>query len=320
MEFIDKVSDLILEDRNIKLNTLETYISNLKNLLKSSNAKITYKNLIELLNRPEEIIKLLKNKRPSTIRNYLASLVVLTESLDNDELSKKYIELMKKYQLENDKTIDNNQKTISQSKNWTTLKELRNILNNRRKELTRKNIFKKDNINKKEFDLLQKYVVGSLYLSDDENPPIRNDYASMTIINFKDYEKLSENLKNKNNYLVNKNIKNKFFSIADYKTSNKYGLKIIKVGKKLNVILNQWLKHNKGPNLLYDTRGNKLTNNGLSKLLMRVFESLNKNISSSIIRSIYISEKFPPRTQERNKISDLMLHSPQIASTVYAKD
>ena len=318
--FIEKVSDLILEDRNIKINTLETYISNLSKLLKNSNLEITYNNLIKLIQNPEQVIDLLKDKKPSTIRNYLASIVVLSESLDNKELSKKYNDLMKEYQIKNNENIKNNKKTDTQNKNWVSLEELKKVLNEYKIELTRKKIFKKDKLNKKEFNLAQLFVAGSLYLADEENPPLRNDYADMKIIDEKEYLKLSNEEKNKNNYLVTRNTNHKFFSLGDYKTSSKYGLRKIKVGKKLNAILNNWLKVNKGGYLLYDTRGNPISNNNLTKLLYKVFEPLGKNISSSLIRSIYISTMFPPQTTERNKVAQLMLHSPGVQSSIYAKE
>ena len=319
-DFIEKVSELILDDRNIKINTLETYISNLSKLLKNSNLEITYNNLIQLIQNPEKVINLLKDKKPSTIRNYLASIVVLTESLEDKELSNKYNALMKEYQLKNNENIKNNKKTDTQNKNWVSLEELKKVINEYRKELTRKGIFKKDKLNKKDFNLFQLYVAGSLYLADEENPPLRNDYAEMKVIDEKEYLKLSNEEKNKNNYLVTRNQKNKYFSLGDYKTSSKYGLRKIKVGKKLNPILNQWLKVNKGGYLLYDTRGNPISNNNLTKLLYKVFEPLEKNISSSLIRSIYISTMFPPQTTERNKVAELMLHSAGVASSVYAKE
>jgi len=320
MDFIDEVSELILDNRNIKLNTLETYLLNLKKLLSLASLEINFKNLKQLLNNPSKVLNLLKDKKPSTIRNYLASINVLVESMENKELSKKYNDLMKKYQKKSDDLISNNKKTSSQNKNWTTLENLKKVINNYKKELRSKGIFKKNNLNKKEFNLFQLYVAGSLYLSGDDNPPLRNDFSDMRVLSEQEYEKLSKEEKTKNNYLVNKSTKKKYFSLGDYKTSKKYGTKIINVGQPLNIVLNQWLKVNKKGYLLYDTRGNPISNNNLTKLLFKVFEPLNKNISSSLIRSIYLSHKFPPQTKERTKIADLMLHSKEVASQVYSKE
>jgi len=109
------------------------------------------------------------------------------------------------------------------------------------------------------------------------------------------------------------------FSLGEYKTSQKYGVKEIKVGKKLNTVLNVWLKYNKSKHLILNANGDQITPNSLTKLLIKIFEPSGKKISSSMLRSIYISEKFPPQNEEKTKLADLMLHSKEIAGDVYAK-
>ena len=89
--------------------------------------------------------------------------------------------------------------------------------------------------------MLQKWLVSNLFTSDD-NPPTRLDYAPMEIISTTEYDKLKEDEKKSGNFLVVKNRNEKFFHFNEYKTSGKYGEKVVKVGKKLNSVINIWLK------------------------------------------------------------------------------
>lgn len=319
MSFNDDITKLILEKRNVKESSLKAYLLNLNKILKLEGLEATVSNLNKTLEDSEEVMNILKDKKASTIRNYLASIVVYL-SLDekNSELVKTYRELMDKYQKENNEGLANNQKSESQKKNWSTLKELQDIVKSYKKELDRTGALKKDKLSKKDFDTLQKYVVGSLYIGDPENPPLRNDYI-MNIIYKSQYDELTEEEKKKKNYLVIVNRSNKFFSLGEYKTSDKFGIKEIKVGKILNRILNIWLKYNESPYLILNSKGEKITPNSLTKLLTKVFEPTGKNISSSMLRHIFITEKFPPQTEEKIELANSMLHSVGVQGSVYAK-
>ena len=319
MTFTSDVSEKILKKRNIKTTSLNAYLLNLQKLMKLLNINPTVENLDKALKDYNNIMSVLEDKKPSTIRNYLASIVVYL-SLDDKrkDLVDEYRKLMDKFQKQNNESISNNKKTDSQMKNWTSLATLKNILKKYKKELDSSGALKKDELSKKEFDLLQKWVVGNLYIGDDENPPLRNDF-SMGIINFADYQRLPEKDKKNNNYLVIKNKSNKFFSLGEYKTSDKFGIKEIKVGKNLNKVLNIWLKYNKSPYLILNSKGEKISPNSLTKLLIKVFEPSGKKISSSMLRHIYVTEKFPPQTEEKIELAEKMLHSKQMQSDIYAK-
>ena len=314
-----EITEKIMKKRNVKSTTLNAYLLNLNKLLKLGDLTPSTENLDKLLADSENVMDLLNGKKASTLRNYLASIVVYL-SLDekNLELVKTYRALMDTYQKQNNQSYAGNKKSEKQKENWTTIFELQKVLGNYKKQLDRDGSLKKDELSKKEFDLLQKWLVGSLYIGDESNPPLRNDYI-MDIVGSKDYDRLDIETKQKNNYLVVKNKSNKMFSLGEYKTSQKYGVKEIRVGKKLNTVLNVWLKYNKSKHLILNANGDQITPNSLTKLLIKIFEPSGKKISSSMLRSIYISEKFPPQTDEKTELADLMLHSKEIASEVYAK-
>jgi len=319
MNFKDKLNKVISDKRSVKSNTLNTYINNLKNLMLLDKKKIEYEELIKLLNNPKNVFKLLDQKKITTQRNYYASIVVLLKAIEKEELSKIYSNRMIDLLNENNKIINTNQKNITQNKNWTSLKKLKQVVNDYKKELDKRDALKKNELNNKEFQTLQKYVIGSVYTIDPvNNPPLRNDYI-MKVINEKDYLKLDDEEIKKNNYLVTRSIKTKYFILSNYKTDKVFGIKKIKVGSKLNKVLNTWLKYNKTGHLFLDTRGQPITPTGINKLLNRTFEPTGKTIGSTMLRHIIISELFPPQTTERQRTADLMLHSRNMQGQ-YAKE
>lgn len=305
-DFIEQLKTELKNKRNIKENSMDAYFRNLKIIMKLLNIEDP-KNL-DFLKDSKKVLEILKGKKDSTIRNYLASIVVF---LSLDEGAKKqtdeYRTLMDAYNKQYSDMVKENKKTASQEINWTSMDELKKVLNSYKKELDRNNSLKKDTLTKKEFDLLQKYVTGSLYIGDIANPPLRLDYAPMDIINRKEYSKLTEEQKRERNYLITG--KQKDFSIGEYKTNKTYGTKIIPVGKQLNTILNIWLKFNNKPFLLINSKGESMTANGLTKYLMKVFEPSGKKISASMLRHIYLTEKMGPIDEAKKSLSDKMLHS-----------
>lgn len=297
---------------NLKESSIKTYINNINKLGKEVGVKKVDK--ITFLQNGGNIIRTLQKKKEATQKTYLASIVVVLKAVDAkknliDFYTEKMNKLMDKY---NSKTAKQ-EKTESQEKNWIELPELIKEVNKQGKEITRMRLWNKPKLTPAEFDQIQKYIVGMLYIGDPENPPLRNNYANMKFICHKDFGNLDKE-QLKGNYLVDnnpekKNSRSKFFYLGDYKTSGKYGSKEIKVGKKLNNVLNKWLKINETGYLLVNNRKEPMTPNSLGKYMNKVFEPLGKKIGVSLIRHIYISHHFPAVNEEKKEVADLMLHS-----------
>ncbi len=319
MSFDSELTKVINSKRNIRDSSMKAYISNLNKLLSMNDSEKSISNLNTLLKNPDKVIELLNERKNSTIRNYLASIVVYVNTIDDEELLKKYRELMEEYGKEYVNHLKENQKSPNQDKNWTSLKSLTDVLKDYKKQIDKQGLLKKDELTKKEMDLLQKYVVGMLYIGDETNPPLRNDYI-MEIISEADYKRLSEAEKKKKNYLVVKNRNTKYFSIGEYKTSGKYGIKEFPIGKSLNKVLNYWLKYNKSKHLLLNSKNEPMSANGLTKYIQKVFEPTGKKIGASMLRHIYITEKINPMTKQQKELADKMLHSTGVQQGVYNKD
>ena len=309
MTFLETLKSKINEKRNIRESSLNAYVFNINKL-----HKLMFDKEVENLNflkKKDDVMKAIDEKKLSTRKSYLASIVVSLMAMDGDEkLIEFYRNEMEDLAKKFNEEMETQRKSETQDKNWVSLDKLRKVMRKYRNELNEKKIFQKDpdSLTNKEFDLMQKWVVSSLYILD-ENPPLRNDYL-MKVISQKDYDKLSEEEKKKQNYLVNKSRNTKTFSLGEYKTAGKYGTKLIPVGKKLNSVLNIWLKFNKSGNLLLNSKKEPMTSNGLTKYLNKVFEPTGKNnISSSMIRHIFITDKFPPKLSEKQEVADKMGHS-----------
>ena len=317
MTFIEEIKKEINEKRDLRESSLKAYASNMNKLHKLMFDKEI--SGLDFLKDKKEVMKTIENKKLSTRKTYLAAIVVTLMAFDKDEdLIKYYRDEMEDLAKQFSANMEEQKKSETQDKNWVSLSALRKVMRKYRNELNQKGIFKKepDDLTNKEFDLLQKWIVASLYILD-ENPPLRNDYI-MTVISNKEYDKLSEKEIENNNYTVVKSRNNKMFSLGEYKTSGKYGTKIIPVGKKLNSALNIWLKFNTSGHLLLNSKKETMTANGLTKYLQKTFAPTGKNISSSMIRHIFISDKFPAENKEKEEVAEKMAHSVQ-QQTLYSK-
>jgi len=307
---MDTLKNDIDEKRNIKSNSLNAYIISIKKLHQGLE-KGDYKNL-DFLKDVDKVKDFLENLKVATQKNYIAAIIV---SLDSQNKKNKYDDLIKKYRevLEevNKKFVedyDNGEKSETQKNNWVSMKELKKVMNSYLSDIKERELLKKDELSKKGMALMQKWVIANLFLNE-ENPPTRLDYAPMEIIKKDEYEKLDAEEKKENNYLVISSRNNKSFSFNEYKTSGKYGQNDIKVGKKLNSVINIWLKYNKTDSLLLNSKGEPLSANGLGKEIKKTFAPTGKNISVNMLRHIFITEKYPNHNDEKSKDAKKMGHS-----------
>ncbi len=307
---MDVLKDKIKSSRNIKDKSLNAYLISLRKLHEKINPDKEFPSTLSWLKNKDKVMEHLVDMKLTTRKNYIAAIIVAlsTDKEKYEKELKEYRDVLDGVAKEYKDGVEEQRKSEKESANWVSLDKLRKVMRKYKAEIMEKGLLKKDELNKKEMDLLQKWVVSSLYILDD-NPPLRNDYT-MKVIGKSDYDKLSDKEKNDNNYLVVKSRNNKFFSLGEYKTDKKYGLKKIDVGSKLNSVLNIWLKYNKSGYLLLNSKGDPMNANSLTKYLNKVFEPTGKKISSTMIRHIFISEKIGgPTLKEKQEIADKMGHS-----------
>jgi hypothetical protein len=324
--------DILKSRPTLKKSTIDTYITlleRLKKIFKTDN--------YEFLASPSEFMKKreIADAHYLTQRNMLNAIIVLLMALNEDN---KYELLIKRYGDLRDalnEKYDNQQKSgvISekQAENFATSDEIFGMLDRMKKDL--KDI-DKEKVTKKELQLLQAYTLFSVYA----RMPMRNDLAGMNAILKKTYDSYSDEKKKENNYLVvgsrNLNKPNFTFILNDYKTNRKYGtLELPIEDKQLKSVLKRFLMINEtlykptveAP-LFKTSSGKPINRNELSKILLKYSELyLNKKISTTLLRKIFLSSKYggegglKEQLEELAKDNKVMGHSKDVALNSYIK-
>ncbi len=303
---------------NLKPNTVKQYETNLNKL-----KKIFDSDNFDFLDDPENVMGKIEELHYTTQRNFLNAIIVLLMALNSDE---KYDKLLKEYgdlrdDFNNKYDEENKSGIISdkQSKNFATIEEVYEMINKMGAELKPIKKKKKDDITKKEMNLLQAYVLFSIY----SKYPMRNDVSEMEAISKRDYNKLKEEDKKSKNYLVvHKN--GMFFVLNKYKTSKKYEeLKIEIDDPQVKKLLRYFIRINGMGVLFKSSTGKPLTRIEISKTLLKYSQKYmkkNQAISSTLMRKIYLSSKYGDMKKELEKDNQIMGHSKEVALDTYVKE
>ena len=312
------LTDKIKEARpNVKDNTIKMYVANLNKLQKmfeTDNWKF--------LENIDNVKKKLEHLHYTSQRNYFNSIIILLMALNHD---KKYDKLIDKYNEIRDEgnkkyQDDNATGVISdkQKENFVDLSEIQKMLSEMDKEIKDKGLKKKDSLTSKEKQLIQVFILFNIYT----RLPMRNDVSGMTITTKRLYNKLSEDEKKENNYLVVE--KNKmFFVLNQFKTSKKYKELDIDIPKDLEKLLRFYIRVNKlsnGDVLFTSSTGKPLSRNALSQLFLKTSKKyLDKSISTTMLRKIVLSDKFADVKKEQEEMAEITGHSVSTMNKVYVK-
>jgi hypothetical protein len=180
-----------------------------------------------------------------------------------------------------DKEI-NQELTEKQKKNLISQEDVMKIYNQLKAEATP--LLKLQHLSKNQFNLLQSYVLLSLYVLIAPRRSL--DYTMFKIRNFDTSPQSSDN------YMFNFNRSKKkpsSFVFNSYKNANRMGRQIIEIPKSLEKIINEWSKYNKSDYLLVNNNGNPISPSKIAYWLNQIF---GKSISSSMLRHIFLSDKF----------------------------
>jgi len=302
----------------LKTNTVKQYETQLKRLQKLFDT-----DGFDFLKNVDEVVEKLKDKHFTTARNFYNSIIVLLMALNHD---KKQDKLIEKYVTIRDKlneqyAEDQSTGKISekQKNNFVEISEINKMLSQMENEIKRDKLKKKEKINRNDLNLLLGYTLFSFLL----RLPTRNDMSGMKIISKTAYNNLSNKEKENENYLVKE--KNKMFLVLnEYKTNKKYGEKKIDVPKDLEKILRMFIRITKKDNgdvLFTNLKGDPITRNGISQLLIKTSkEYLNKNISTTMMRKIVLSDKFADVNEEKQKMAHITGHDVSTMDNVYIKE
>ena len=291
-----------LEASDYTINNISSLINNFSDLKDKLTKKIDKKPIYE----------------NNTIKSYLSALNFIKTSpqleklLKDDSLALLYEFFGIVKDLIRKASLDNNLSKKDEEK-WLSQDELENLEKKIKKE------YKAD----KNKEILQKLILVILYRGKIIRP-LRNDYADMIISNDDDGE---------GNYLFidKEDYTKKYFILNDYKTQRHYGKKKYNIAKRsvLNRLLTDLYEFRieDGVNHLLENSGIKkeltsMSKNNLTKYLQNLFQKyLNKKVSTSMLRSIYISNlDFNKLTNKKlEKIAKDMNHSTSSQQSEYKK-
>jgi hypothetical protein len=287
-----------LTGRGLSEGSLKLYEANLKRLNNNQDVKN-----LNFLKDTESIIKQIKDKKDTTARSYI---IAICSTLKNDAKMKKQYDIYYNLLIEyNDKLKTNNTKSEKQNEEWISQEEVKTKYNELEEEI--KPLFKKKNITADEYSKLLSYVVLSLYVLQ---PPRRNlDYLKMLAVS---KYKGTEN-KDFNYFDISK----KKMIFNNYKTKGTYQSQEIDVNDKLFIILCAWIKKFKIKYfILQRLDGSELDKNGITKILYKIFD---KKVGSSMLRNIYLTDKYSNLNEEKVKDAKAMGNSINVIDSTYVK-
>ncbi len=307
--------------RNNKPNasdvSIKTYIANLHILHKLINGHREIKNL-DFLKNYDKVLDALNQKAKSTLKNYLVAVVVAIQNhKDFEKVLEKYNNKIKNLQENIMDNYENQEKSKQQNENWLDYNDILKLLKTLKKDTKPYLEADPNKLTNKQKILIQQYLLLYLY-SGVAFPVIRNDFAEMKVLS-----KDTKTDPDKNYLILNKS--KSYFKLNEYKTKKYSGEKIIEFKDRvLKKLIKDWLDITNSDYLLINVKDNTpMTANGITKNLNSLFENYKgKTVSTSLLRSIYISHKYNDTNmtlKEKKELGKDMLHSKSTAETIYHK-
>jgi hypothetical protein len=310
VSFIDNLTKEMKDKKKLSDSSIQAYLRNLRKLNKDE--VITNFNFLKDVDR---IIERLSPYKENTKRNYLISIVSAL-SLYNKPLIKKlhdkYYDLMMQKNEQINKDVNPNDLTETQEKNWMSWTDVKKKYDEI--ELDVNSFYKQKAISENQYNSLLGYVILSLYI---HQAPRRNkDYQIMKLVSTYKPEMSKEY-----NYL---DLFKKEFIFNSYKTSNKYGTQVIRISDDLWNALVKYFKHHRCVGSRSD--GRKVLNenddgdwflvyknckpldkvNSITRILNKIFD---KAIGSSMLRHIFLTDKYGDSLEKAEKDAKEMAHS-----------
>lgn len=275
------IRERIIENRpNLSLSSIKTYMSIINKTARDINGKLEKPD--DIVEKHKEILESLMNYKPNIRKTKLSAFIVVLDQKDktSDEV-KEIIDNYRKQLFADADDVDKDEKkqklSESQEKNYITWDEVLKIYENLRTEA--EPLFKLENLNKKQYNKLQEFVLLSLYVL---TPPRRSlDYAQFKI------KSIDES---NDNYMTVKGRKKEGTLIFNaYKNSKRLGKQEVKISNALRNIIQKWMLKNPNEYLITTNTGNRIEQPRVNLMLNNIF---NKNIGSSLLRHIYLTHKY----------------------------
>jgi len=299
MEFLNNVFEQ--RDKPISDSSKKLYTRNLMKL--NNDQPITNFNFLK---DPKSILNMIKEYKPTTQRSYIIAICTVLKNSKHQELYNKYFEILSNF---NNQLKVRTDKSEKQEKNWLSNDNIDKISNELKSKVVKKVR------NKEDYNILLNYMVLSLYTL---HPPRRNiDYSLMKISN-----NMSDDMYN---YL---DMDKEQFIFNNYKTQGKYNSVIVPIENELMKVISLYLNNHpeksKLKNKNYNVHFLKSFYNEDIKASQEITRILNKifgkNIGSSMLRNMYLTNKYGDMVEELKDDTKSMSTSVGVALNNYIKD
>jgi hypothetical protein len=304
-EFMLNLEKELRTQRKVAENTAHAYIKSLYAL----NGKKPFKNL-SFLKKIDEVERIIAEYAESTQRGLFATLTSVLSMYKDKAGYKKVFQhfqdkMTERVEEKREAEKEGKVKSNKQADNWLSWDDIEARKAELRGGLVAGN---KRSIDTAEYDKILQFVVLALYT---EVQPRRNqDYLDMYIV-----KKWNDKMPTDKNYL---DVAGKRFVYNKYKTAKKWGAQYQEIPEPLWEVLQLFFKYHplwKGDakrktdpiKLLVSADGTPMTAvNAITRLLNKVFD---KKVGSSMLRHIFLTDKYKDTLEEMKKDSLAMGHS-----------
>ncbi len=301
------------------------YASNISRLQRDFLPKIKYNDNLKWLsdNSAELLVKLKRIENLNTQRNMLAASLIGLDLVGADKKKAPYIKQLTVLNEKQKKIAvsgELNEKQAAKFTDWGSILKLRRLL---ARTVRLGKYYTRKTFSRGEFQSIQQNLVLHLYTV---LPPVRNDWSAVTFVSEKQWEDMSPDRKSSTNNLVLARGGYRIYW-ADYKTKKKHGVIMQIIPKPLQTLLKKHIKFLKehfpgNKSLLLTQTGTPMSRNLLTKFLQRLFyKHFRKKISTSALRSIFLSHKFNKKDlEEQRTVAKAMMHSTDTQRDFYVKN
>ena len=317
---------------------LDKIIQTVKPNLKASSRKHYSQNIMKLhdlikhtrimgdlrwLDDYDSVKEALDKMKESTKRNYLNSIIVVLQygkDFKTDENWKRYTKERNELNTKFTKANGTNTKTEKQEKNWLTPEEFDSVIRKYKSYITNHKILQKSSgdLDKSDRQKLMEYLLIKFY----KDIPSRNDFHSLKIVSKKEYNQ--SHSPNQNYLVLERN--NIHIVVHVWKTKNESQgriSRVIKLTPELQTLVRAYRR--KLPDREYVFVSPKelpLTRNSLTKLLTKIFKVFypEKNISSNMLRHIYLSHKYADTVKDMKEDETKLGHGSTTQKTYIKTD
>jgi hypothetical protein len=300
----------IFNSKKITDSSKKLYTSNLIRL-NNNEPIINFK----FLENPEIIKSKLENSKPNTQRNYYIAICSVLSELKNSDSkdSKKFQKLYDSYYKTliefNTQLKDQTKMTPEENTNWISMNDITELLNSKKEILI---IIKgKRKLTEEMYSELLDLVILGLYTL---MPPRRNiDYIYMKLIppgpNDSDDSAF--------NYV---DIKNGEFILNNYKTAGTYKTQVVKINPELLNIIKIYSKFIPDKSNFFLQKFNGIPFTESNQLTKKLNEIFGKRVSSTMLRKIYLTDKYSDTIESMKQDAADMGTSTSVMTTNYIKN